>query len=99
MSVDTRRPAAVVTGANQGLGRALVAGLGRRLEQGAAVYLPGRDPSRVQLAADEIGRESRRPEPNPLDVRSTEEIEAFASFVSERHGGVDVVISNAAARI
>jgi NAD(P)-dependent dehydrogenase (short-subunit alcohol dehydrogenase family) len=32
-------------------------------------------------------------------VRSAEDVEAFASFVSERHGGVDVVISNAAARI
>ena len=99
MSVDTRRPVAVVTGANQGLGRALVAGLGRRLEQGAAVYLTGRDPDRVRDAADEIGRESRRPKPHRLDVRSTEEIEAFASFVSGRHGGVDIVISNAAARI
>jgi carbonyl reductase 1 len=100
MSVDTRRPVAVVTGANQGLGRALVAGLGRRFEQGAAVYLTGRDPARVRNAADEIGRrESHRPEPHRLDVRSAEEVEAFASFVSERHGGVDIVISNAAARI
>jgi carbonyl reductase 1 len=99
MSVDTRRPVAVVTGANQGLGRALVAGLARRLEQGAAVYLTGRDGARVRLAADEIGQESRRPEAHRLDVRSAEEVDAFASFVSERHGGVDVVISNAAARI
>jgi NAD(P)-dependent dehydrogenase (short-subunit alcohol dehydrogenase family) len=99
MSVDTRRPVAVVTGANQGLGRALAAGLARRLEQGAAVYLTGRDGARVRLAADEIGQESRRPEAHRLDVRSAEEVDAFASFVSERHGGVDVVISNAAARI
>jgi NAD(P)-dependent dehydrogenase (short-subunit alcohol dehydrogenase family) len=84
MSVDTRRPVAVVTGANQGLGRALVAGLGRRLDQGAAVYLTGRDPDPVRDAADQIGRESRRPEPHRLDVRSVEAIEAFASFVSKR---------------
>jgi NAD(P)-dependent dehydrogenase (short-subunit alcohol dehydrogenase family) len=46
-----------------------------------------------------LGRESRRPEPHRLDVRNTEAIDAFASFISERRGGVDVVISNAAARI
>jgi NAD(P)-dependent dehydrogenase (short-subunit alcohol dehydrogenase family) len=99
VSADTPDPVAVVTGGNQGLGRAVVEALGSRPNRAGTVYLTGRDEARVQVAADELGRSRRRPEPYRLDVRSNAEIEAFAAFLSERHGGVDVVISNAAARI
>jgi NAD(P)-dependent dehydrogenase (short-subunit alcohol dehydrogenase family) len=47
---DAQRKIAIVTGANQGLGLALVRGLCRTLETGSTVYLAARD----------IGRGRRR---------------------------------------
>ena len=34
-----------------------------------------------------------------LDVCSTDEIQTFADTLAKRHGGVDIVVSSAAARI
>jgi NAD(P)-dependent dehydrogenase (short-subunit alcohol dehydrogenase family) len=89
----------VVTGANQGLGRALVARLLRSLPPTTTIYLTGRDSRGVAVAAHELGGNGHRPVPHRLDVRSSEETQAFATLLADRHGGIDVVISNAAARI
>ena len=45
---------ALVTGANQNLGRALVAGLAARMTPADRVLLTGRDPARVGIAAREL---------------------------------------------
>jgi carbonyl reductase 1 len=90
---------AVVTGANQGLGRALVAGIANRLGPESSVYLTGRDPDRVSLAARELGDAGLHVLAERVDVRSTTAANRFAALVAERHGQVDLVISNAAARI
>ncbi|MER6079272.1 carbonyl reductase, partial [Streptomyces sp. NPDC001833] len=47
---------ALVTGANQGLGRALTEGLAARLGPDDLVLLTGRDPRRVPDAAAEVAR-------------------------------------------
>src|SRR5215470_10657615 len=78
---------ALVTGANQGLGRALVEGLAGRVDR---VLLTGRNPERVAAAAAEIGVEGR-----VLDVRSRAAIDALAAELGE----VDIVFSNATARM
>jgi len=78
---------ALVTGANQGLGRALVAGLAPHVDR---VLLTGRNPERVFPAADELGVEGR-----VLDVRDRDAIFALAQELGE----VDVVFSNATARM
>jgi carbonyl reductase 1 len=44
----------LVTGANQGLGLAVVDGAARRLGSQADVYLTGRNPARVRAAADRL---------------------------------------------
>ncbi|OIJ67387.1 SDR family NAD(P)-dependent oxidoreductase [Streptomyces mangrovisoli] len=93
---------AVVTGANQGLGRALVEGLAARLDEADLVLLTGRDPGRVEAAAREVARapETRaRVEGRVLDVTDTAAIAALADELRASHGGVDVVISNAVARV
>jgi carbonyl reductase 1 len=90
---------AVVTGANQGLGRALVAGLAHRLGPAASVYLTGRDEDRVAVAARELGDAGLHVLTHRVDVTSTDDVDAFAAFVEKRHGSVDLVVSNAAARI
>jgi carbonyl reductase 1 len=78
---------ALVTGANQGLGRALVDGLAGRVDR---VLLTGRNPERVAAAAAEAGVEGR-----VLDVRDGDAIGALAAELGE----VDIVFSNATARM
>jgi carbonyl reductase 1 len=88
---------ALVTGANQGLGRALVEGLAAHMQPQDRVLLTGRDSHRVEAAAIEIarGRTVARVEGHVLDVRNGDAIAALA----EELGEVDIVFSNATARI
>jgi carbonyl reductase 1 len=88
---------ALVTGANQGLGRALVKGLARRMGPQDRVLLTGRDPGRVRAAAAAVagGLATAQVEGRVLDVRDSDAIAALAAELGE----VDVVFSNAAARM
>ena len=90
---------AIVTGANQGLGLALVAGIADRLGSDSNVYLTGRDPERVVVAVRQLRDAGLHVLGERVDVRSTTAVNRFASLVAERHSRVDLVISNAAARI
>lgn len=90
---------ALVTGANQGLGLALVRGLCRQLGDQAAVYLTARDRGRGEAAVQQLQAEGLLPRFELLDVTSGQSVLALAMLLQERHGGVDIVISNAAARI
>jgi len=91
-------PVAVVTGANQGLGLALVRGLCRRFNGKGTVYLAARSEERGQRAVGELRHEGLSAALLVLDVRDTGQVAAGADLLRERHGGVDIVISNAAAR-
>jgi carbonyl reductase 1 len=88
---------AIVTGANQGLGRALVECLAARMGPQDRVLLTGRDPERVSAAAAAAaaGRAVARVEGRVLDVRDGDAIAALARELDE----VDIVFSNAAARM
>ncbi|MFJ4783943.1 SDR family NAD(P)-dependent oxidoreductase [Streptomyces sp. NPDC088794] len=93
---------ALVTGANQGLGRALVEGLAARLGPDDLVLLTGRSQERVSAAAREVAAlpDTRsRVEGRILDVTETEAIAGLADDLRARYGGVDIVISNAVARL
>ena len=90
---------AVVTGANQGLGLALVAGIAGRFGPEGNVYLTGRDRERVAAAASQLRDAGLHVLAERVDVRSPTAVNRFAALVAERHGQVDIVISNAAARI
>ncbi|MEU1409183.1 SDR family NAD(P)-dependent oxidoreductase [Streptomyces sp. NPDC005728] len=93
---------ALVTGANQGLGRALVEGLAARMGPDDLVLLTGRSPQRVAEAADEVARlpgTHSRVQGRVLDVTGTDAVDRLAGELRRRYGGVDVVISNAVARL
>jgi carbonyl reductase 1 len=88
---------ALVTGANQGLGRALAETLAVRMAPHDRVLLTGRDPDRVQAAAAAVaaGQAIARVEGRVLDVRDGDAIADLAAELGE----VDIVFSNATARM
>src|SRR4051794_11021862 len=88
---------ALITGANQGLGRALAEGLAARMAPADRVLLTGRDPDRVRAAAAEVaaGPAVARVEGRVLDVRDAAAIAALADEL----GMIDILFSNATARM
>jgi NAD(P)-dependent dehydrogenase (short-subunit alcohol dehydrogenase family) len=90
---------ALVTGANQGLGYAMVARLCQELPPGSTVYLGARDPERGEAAVARLREQGLQPSLARLDVTDDASVEALAETVARRHGGIDIVLSNAAARI
>ena len=89
----------VITGANQGIGRAVAAGLAREWCDGGVVYVTGRDRSRVDRAAAELAADGLSVAAEVCDVRDDEAVRSLASRIGDRHGGVDFVDSNATAGI
>ncbi|MEV4053918.1 SDR family NAD(P)-dependent oxidoreductase [Amycolatopsis sp. NPDC049688] len=86
---------AVVTGANQGLGFALVRGLAARLAPEDLVLLTGRDPGRVAEAAARVAADPAtrsRVEGHVLDVSDAAAVARFAR-------PADIVLSNAIAAL
>jgi NAD(P)-dependent dehydrogenase (short-subunit alcohol dehydrogenase family) len=95
---------ALVTGATQGLGTALVAGLAQRMGPADTVYLTGRDAARVRAAVSSLAvasREAGGPEVRGevLDVADPGSVTRLAAELSDRHGGVDIVFNNAVMRV
>ncbi|WP_437827131.1 SDR family NAD(P)-dependent oxidoreductase [Sorangium sp. So ce1153] len=90
---------ALVTGANQGLGYAMVARLCQDLPPGSTVYLGARDPERGEAAVARLREEGLQPALARLDVTDDASVQALAETVARRHGGIDIVLSNAAARM
>jgi carbonyl reductase 1 len=85
---------AIVTGANQGLGFALVEGLAAQLEAGDVVYLTGRNAERVADAQARVTGARADVRARVVDVRDGAAVDAFADEVRAAHGGVDIVFSN-----
>jgi carbonyl reductase 1 len=90
---------AIVTGANQGLGFALAEGLAQQLKPEDTVYLTGRDSVRVRAAVARIAGARATVRGELLDVSNAAAVSAFADAILARHGGVNIVFSNAAARL
>lgn len=90
---------AIVTGANQGLGFALAEGLAQQLGPEDTVYLTGRDSVRVRAAVARIADARAAVRGELLDVSDGAAVGAFADAIRARHGGVDIIFFNAAARL
>lgn len=93
MKHDSHR-IALVAGANQGLGLALVEHLCRTLGKDGIVYLTARDPARGEQAAATLREQGLAPRLVQLDVQDAASVERLATRVREEHGGVDIVFSN-----
>jgi NAD(P)-dependent dehydrogenase (short-subunit alcohol dehydrogenase family) len=89
--MTNRERVALVTGATQGLGKALCAAL---VEQVDTVYVTGRNPEAVRAVAEEIGARGE-----VFDVGEPETAGRLAATIEERHGGIDIVVGNAVMRI
>ncbi|GLY77505.1 SDR family NAD(P)-dependent oxidoreductase [Actinoallomurus iriomotensis] len=84
----------LITGATDGLGRALA---GRLASRGATVLLHGRDQSRLDTVADEI-RDThgvRRPLTLRADLAELDQVRRLAGEVREATGRLDVLVGNA----
>src|ERR1039457_6125180 len=98
----TAQRIALVTGANQGIGYALVEGLAARWRLGDLVLLTGRNQSRVtEAAARATGSPATvaRVEARQLDVTDADSVARMAAGLTEQYGGVDGAGANATARI
>ena len=89
----------LVTGANQGLGFALVKGLCDTLDSDDTVYLTARDSVKGEAALAELGTVTPSLLFEHLDVTEDASVSAIAEKIRVRHDGIDVIIANAAARI
>ncbi len=78
---------AVVTGAAQGIGKAIAAAF---VAEGAQVLLIDRDAARLAETAGELGQEGLG-----ADVGKKAEIERIFAHVAERWQGLDVLVNNA----
>ncbi|WP_091514850.1 SDR family NAD(P)-dependent oxidoreductase [Amycolatopsis sacchari] len=90
---------ALVTGATQGLGLALVEGLAQHLSTQDTVYLTGRDAGRVAQAVEALPAGGAEVRGEVLDVAEPGAAARLATRLAERHGGVDIVFGNAVMRV
>lgn len=80
---------AIVTGAAQGIGRAIAE---RLAAEGATVVVADLDGDAARATAGELGRGA---EGVPVDVAEEASVEALVDGVVDRHGRVDVLVNNA----
>lgn len=85
-----------VTGSNKGIGFATVKALCSTAGSGAVVYLTARSVERGNDAVKKLNKEGLKPRFHPLDVDDASSIATFASFLKKEHGGLDVLVNNAA---
>jgi 3-oxoacyl-[acyl-carrier protein] reductase len=89
--VDLTSRVALVTGASRGIGRATALALARR---GATVVAAARGDN-ARPVAEEIGAAGLKAEAVTLDVTEPQSVEAAIGGVLERHGRIDILVSNA----
>jgi 3-oxoacyl-[acyl-carrier protein] reductase len=83
---------AIITGASQGLGKAIAA---RFLREGASVLICARDPVLLTQTRDELASSGGRVLAQACDVSDEQQVAELAAFAQRELGAVHVLISNA----
>jgi 3-oxoacyl-[acyl-carrier protein] reductase len=93
MASELKDKVALVTGGSRGIGYAVAEAL---LEEGAKVFICGRDASSVKSAVARLapGR-ADRVDGGPADVRRYEDCRKSVARAAERFGGLDILVNNA----
>lgn len=84
---------AVVTGANKGIGFAIVRGLCKRFD--GAVYLTSRDIGRGKQAVADLEKEGLHPKYHQLDITDKQSVEKFRDYIKSKYEGIDILVNNA----
>jgi len=84
----------LVTGASQGLGKAVATEFAR---EGAHVFISSRNEEKLQVAVDEIREKTGNREVNyaVCDMRKEDQIQSLVQKVIEKNESIDVLINNA----
>src|SRR5690625_6140879 len=84
----------LVTGASQGLGKAVATEFAR---EGARVFISSRNEEKLQVAVDEIREKTGNREVNyaVCDMRKEDQIQSLVQKVIEKNETIDVLINNA----
>ncbi len=90
--IDLQGRIALVTGASQGIGRAVALELARK---GAVVGLAARNVAKLEEAAAEIQAAGGQATVFAMDVASEESIKTGAKAVLDRFGKVEILVNNA----
>ncbi|XP_071455695.1 carbonyl reductase [NADPH] 3-like [Hetaerina americana] len=85
---------AVVTGGNKGIGYAIVKGLCEKFD--GIVYLTSRDETRGKASVSELNKLGFKPLFHVLDIEKQNTVVAFKEYIMKNHGGIDVLVNNAA---
>jgi len=94
MAPQSALPVAVVTGANKGIGLAVVRALCQLSPW--EVILTSRSRSRGQIAIDKLKKEGLHPKLHQLDLLDVKSIGNLKSSLMRKNGGIDLLINNAA---
>lgn len=90
---------AVVTGANRGIGLSIVKQLWLS-NKFDVVYLTGRNDDSCKKSLSDLlsqhSSSSSKLSTHPLDISDSKSIDDFTKYLQEAHGGVDVLVQNAA---
>jgi carbonyl reductase 1 len=88
----------VVTGANKGIGKAIVESLIEKLQK-SVIYLTARDENRGQKAVTEITSTktlaTNELRFHQLDITNDNSCKNFADYIQNTHQGLDILINNA----
>nr|XP_038944715.1 carbonyl reductase [NADPH] 1-like isoform X2 [Rattus norvegicus] len=92
-AMSSDRPVALVTGANKGIGFAIVRDLCRKFL--GDVVLTARDESRGHEAVKQLQTEGLSPRFHQLDIDNPQSIRALRDFLLQEYGGLNVLVNNA----
>jgi 3-oxoacyl-[acyl-carrier protein] reductase len=92
LTVDLKGQTAIVTGASQGLGKAIAIALGA---SGARVACAARRADKLRETCDEILQRGGQAEAFSVDVKSRESVEQLVDAVGDGWGRLDILVNNA----